>query len=184
MTVQEYQAQFEEILKGENNQPPYDCEEYLNYVKLNRSRIRKWAAKGQYNQELEELVKSINIPQTWILITEPWCGDAAQSQSFILKLAESNPNIALEIRNRDSEGSEIDRYLTNGAKSIPKLIARNEAGEDLFVWGPRPKEAQEMVIRHKQDKSMTSEEKQLELHHWYNKDEGKSLQKELLIILK
>ena len=39
---------------------------------------------------------------------------------------------------RDNDNSEIESYLTNGSKSIPKLIIRDNDGKDLFVWGPRP----------------------------------------------
>ena len=118
----------------------------------------------------------------WILITEPWCGDAAHGHAFIDKLAQLNENISLRIQNRDSSSSEINKYLTNGARSIPKLIVRDESGNDLFAWGPRPKEPQEMVMNHKLNNSLSAEEKSKELQRWYNKDKGVSMQNELLML--
>jgi hypothetical protein len=118
------------------------------------------------------------------LITEPWCGDAAHAQAFIAKLADVNPLISLLVQNRDAPASEIDNYLTNGGRSIPKLIVRDAKGNDLFTWGPRPKEAQNIHLRQMNDENMSKEEKKIELQNWYNKDKGESTQEELLELLK
>jgi hypothetical protein len=32
----------------------------------------------------------------------------------------------------------MDQYLTNGGRSIPKLVAFDDDGQALFTWGPRP----------------------------------------------
>ncbi|MEM9997992.1 MAG: thioredoxin family protein, partial [Bacteroidota bacterium] len=39
----------------------------------------------------------------------------------------------------------IERYHTNGSHSIPKLVAFDGDGTELFTWGPRPAEAQAQV---------------------------------------
>ena len=44
--LSDYQQQFEAILSGEMRDYPYDSEEYLQYVKLNQSRIRRWRIGG------------------------------------------------------------------------------------------------------------------------------------------
>lgn len=180
MNIAEYEKQFENILEGENNAYPYDSEAYINYVKMNKARIKRWNKKAKILPALEETIKSIDEPVSWVLITEPWCGDAAHSHAFIGKLAELNPNINLTIQNRDADNSEIDNYLTNGGKSIPKLIMRDAEGNDIFDWGPRPKEAQDIVTRHKTDNTVSTEDKKKELQLWYNKDKGVSIQEELI----
>ncbi len=184
LSLKEYEDQFKAIIDGENRHSPYDSEDYVDYVKLNSSRIRRWTIRGEILPELESRIKKISESQIWILITEPWCGDAAQSQPFIVKLAELNPNIELVIQNRDSPESEIEKYLTDGSRSIPRLIIRDAKGKDLFDWGPRPREAQEMVMRHKLQPEVSSEKKQLDLHTWYVRDAGQSLQLELLRLIK
>jgi hypothetical protein len=145
---------------------------------LNNSRSKRWIKKGELTDEIKLKLDSIQAKQKWIIITEPWCGDAAHLAPFIKKMAEYSPHIELEIQKRDGEGSEIDRYLTNGGKSIPKLIVRDENGKDLYNWGPRPTEPQAIVMNQKSS-NQTAEEKKSELQVWYNKDKGISIQKEL-----
>lgn len=180
MNIETYEKQFDAILSGENNSHPYDNEAYVNYVKMNQTRIRRWEKKGNLLPDLEAKIKEVSEPVTWVLITEPWCGDAAHSHAFIKKLAALNSHITLEIQNRDAEGSEIDNYLTNGGKSIPKLIARDAQGKDIFNWGPRPSEAQAMVMEHINNPTTDKETNTRDLQKWYNKDKGVMLQKELL----
>lgn len=179
MNFKVYNQQFDAILNGEITKAPYDNNAFVNYVKLNQGRIHRWYKKGELLPELVEAINSISSPQTWVYITEPWCGDAAHAQAFIQMASDLNPMIKVEVQNRDN-GSEIDAYLTNGGKSVPKLIVRNNEGKDLFEWGPRPKEAQELFYRIKDDASMTMDDKKIALQQWYNKDKGQSMQQELL----
>ncbi len=180
MNVETYEQQFDAILSGENKNYPYDSEDYVNYVKMNQARIKRWEKKGNLLPDLEAKIQEISEPVTWVLITEPWCGDAAHSHAFIKKLAALNSNITLVIQNRDSEGSEIDNYLTNGGKSIPKLIARDAQGKDIFSWGPRPTEAQTMVLSHLKNPTTDNETNTRNLQKWYNKDKGLTMQHELM----
>lgn len=182
MNWNEYTSQFSEILEGKNTTAPYDNPAYLEYVKLNNSRMNRWLKKGELSDETKQALDKIKSKQKWILITEPWCGDAAHLAPFIEKIAAYSPHIDLEIQLRDSKESEINNYLTNGGKAIPKLIARDANNNDLFVWGARPKEATELVQRQKMSEG-SAEEKKAELQVWYNKDKGISIQKELSSLL-
>jgi len=180
----DYEHQFRAILDGTYRNPPYDSETYVNYVKLNQSRIARWNKKIEMDTELLNEVQKINEAQKWLLITEPWCADAAHSHTVMVNLVKSNPNIELEVMNRDTPDSEIENYLTDGARSIPILVVRDTNGTDLFSWGPRPREAQLMVMQHKTDKTRSSEQKQKELQAWYNNDRSRSIQVELLELFK
>ncbi|MEJ6491699.1 MAG: thioredoxin family protein [Flavobacteriales bacterium] len=182
MTYDKYNSLFDEILSSDQPLAPYDQANYFNYAELNKKRQERWDKKGTISDALKTAISEIDSPQKWVLITEPWCGDAAHSVPFIAKIAETNSNIELEIQLRDSD-SEIDNYLTNGGKSIPILVVRNESTEDLFVWGPRPTEAQNIHLANLDtDKSM--EDKKVELQKWYNQDKGQELQNEILALLK
>ncbi len=44
----------------------------------------------------------------------------------------------LRIIFRDDNPELMNRYLTNGSKSIPKLIAFDKANSELFTWGRDP----------------------------------------------
>jgi hypothetical protein len=175
----EYKSQFDKVLNRELTHEPYNNEQFVEYVKLNKSRTKRWERSGKLLSEINNLIQSIQEEQEWIVITEPWCGDAAHIVPFIAKMAELNTNISLKIQNRDSEKSEIDNYLTNGGRSIPKLIVRDSSKNDLFVWGPRPKEAQDLYLKQKDDSSKNATEKKAELQSWYNKNKGEMLQREI-----
>jgi hypothetical protein len=97
-------------------------------------------------------------------------------------ISELNDNIQLEIQLRDAD-SEIEKYLTNGGKSIPILVIRDENGKDLAVWGPRPADCQVIFNQLKADGAEFGEIK-IALQNWYNQDAGVSLQKELDNLIK
>jgi hypothetical protein len=118
-----------------------------------------------------------------MVISEAWCGDSAQNLPYIAKIAECNPLINLRIILRDSNLDIMDLYLADGkSRSIPKLVAFDEDGNELFQWGARPKEAQELVTRLKNE-GMEKEKFLEQLHLWYGRDRGRTLENELKIIL-
>ena len=179
MNFKEYLAYFEAVLANTEQYPAYTDPEYYNYTKLNWSRNNRWMKRFEVSAELKEKINAIAQPQTWILITEPWCGDAAHSVPQIAKIAELNPQITLDIQLRDTEPFLIDQYLTNGGKSIPKLIVRDAAGKDIFVWGPRPDALQDLFFKLKEEGKEFEEIKEF-IQKWYNDDKGDELQKEFL----
>lgn len=182
MTYTEYTAIFNEILTAETPNAPYDNPDYLNYTKLNESRQRRWDKRGELSEETIEAIKSIDKPQFWIIITEPWCGDASHNVPFLVKMAELNPLITYDIQLRDAEPFLIDNYLTNGGKAIPKMVARNNQGEDLYVWGPRPEQAQKLFLELKASNA-DFEQQKIALQEWYNENKGVDIQKELKSLL-
>lgn len=179
MNWSEYLILFEDILNGVINDPPYDQSDYKQYVKLNYSRVKRWNKSFEPGTEIRELSPVADSQEHWILITEPWCADAANIAPMIHKIAEVLPFVTLDIQLRDSPPFLIEKYLTNGSKSIPKLIARDEAGEDLFVWGPRPQPCQNRVIEMKGTGTAPTDIK-TSVQLWYNDDRGLSLQQELI----
>jgi len=181
MNEQEYSNGFDEILQMDIKQVPYNDTSYLEYTKLNKSRFNRWIKTGMLLQQNILQLKNINKQQNWVLITEHWCGDAAHIVPFIIKLAAINPLINLEIQLRDSN-SEIENYLTNGGKSIPILIIRDENKKDIVVWGPRPKECQFLYLEMKKDNIELNEQK-IQLQNWYNHDNGVSIQNEICALL-
>lgn len=182
MDFQIYLNRFEQILKDQAPQAPYDNPAYLDYTKLNWSRMNRWLKKGELNEQLVAVVKGIARPQQWVVITEPWCGDAAHSVPFIQLAAQLNSLISVEYELRDSEPFRINDYLTNGSKSIPKLIVRDDQGTDLATWGPRPVECQKLFDRLKAENA-DFEQQKVATQQWYNADKGQSVQAELETIL-
>ncbi|MCX6167755.1 MAG: thioredoxin family protein [Ignavibacteriales bacterium] len=153
--------------------------EDLHMVKLNYQRVSRILRTYKMNEELLGLIKEISTPQIWMVISESWCGDSAQNLPYIAKIAESNPLINLRIILRDSNLDIMDLYLSdNMSRSIPKLVVFDEDGNELFQWGARPKEAQKLVTRLKNE-GMEKEKFLEELHLWYGRDRGRTLESEL-----
>lgn len=184
MNYQEYSTFFKNLLITPvvEHQPPYDNPDYLDYTRLNWSRMNRWFKTGKLSDEIVEVVKKIDQPQHWIIITEPWCGDAAHNIPFIEMIARENPQISVSYEFRDSAPFRIEHYLTNGTKSIPKLIIRDQRGKDLGTWGPRPENCQKMYAELlKENASFEIIKNALQI--WYNKNKGKEVQKELENVL-
>lgn len=177
MTFETYHSIFREIIDNPHPPAPYDHPDYLNYTKLNWLRMNRWLKKAVLDERLISAVKQLGTQQ-WIVITEPWCGDAAHSVPFIHLLAGHNDRITVEYELRDAPPHRINNYLTNGGKSIPKLIIKDEDGHDMAVWGPRPAVCQEMYLKLVAT-GLNTEAVKTELQKWYNQDKGKALQQEL-----
>lgn len=179
MDYQQYHKLVEDILENKDPQPPYNDEAYMNYTKLNQARMKRWDKQLEGNAQLIGKLKALNKPQHWIIITEPWCGDAAHIVPFLVYLAGQSDHITYDLQLRDSEPFLIDAYLTGGSKSIPKLIVRDEEQNDIFTWGPRPQEAQSLMAKLKAENA-DFETIKTALQNWYNSDKGASLYGELL----
>ncbi|MEI6945715.1 thioredoxin family protein [Paraflavisolibacter sp. H34] len=178
MDYKQFLQLFEDIFNSPAPSAPYDKPDYLQYTRLNHSRMKRWTKTLEPDPALLQALQRAGEKQHWIILVEPWCGDVAHTLPFLVKLAEQSPFVTYELQLRDSEPYLINSYLTNGGKSIPKLIARAEDGSDLFTWGPRPEAAQALMDRLKQE-GADFETIKTELQNWYNADKGRSLQNEL-----
>lgn len=174
-----YLAKFEEILNNTTPEEPYTDPDFLAYAKLNFSRSKRWLKTGKLNAETISAIKSIKEEQTWIVITEPWCGDAAHSVPFIEMMAQENPLITTTYELRDAEPHRIEAYLTNGSKSIPKLIIQDKNGAELSLWGPRPEGCQLFFQESVTDKTDLNKVKET-IQIWYNQDKGQAIQQEIM----
>lgn len=182
MDFQSYLNYFKEIVVNPNPPAPYDNPLYIDYTKLNWSRMNRWLKTVVIEEALQAVVKRINQPQSWIIITEPWCGDAAHLVPFMEMIARLNPLISVDYELRDAPPFRIEQYLTNGSRSIPVLIVRDQNGNDWFHWGPRPVEAQ-ALYKALTERNADFEETKITLQNWYNKDKGQSIQSELKLLL-
>lgn len=184
MTFQEYFSDFETIVNTplDEQNAPYDNPDYIDYTKLNWSRMNRWLKKGKLSEGLKSIIHQINRSQQWIVITEPWCGDAAHSVPFIELASRENPLISITYELRDNEPFRINEYLTNGSKSIPKLIIRDTDGKALGTWGPRPKGCQD-VYEKLTAENADFERTKTEIQHWYNSNKGEDVQDELFALV-
>ncbi len=152
------------------------------FTKLNQRRTSRILKTYKPTDEIKSVISEIKEPQTWLMITEDWCGDSAQNIPYLLKMTEGNSNIEFKIVYRDANLDIIDKYLTNGGRAIPKIIGFDSQGNELFQWGPRPDVAKQLVKDWKES-GLTPPEFNEKLHLWYGKDRGKTLEKEFVEIL-
>jgi len=182
MNWNDFLSRFDDVLEGRTTTAPYDNPAYVEYVKLNAARQKRWMKTLSLTDETKEVLRTIEEPQQWILITEDWCGDSAHNSPFIVAMAEENPLIHLDVVLRDTPPFLIDQYLTNGGRSIPKLIVREVNGKDLFSWGPRPAGCQQLMMDMKAQAVPPTDSK-IELQKWYNEDKGVSVQQEISLLV-
>jgi 5'-3' exonuclease len=86
---------------------------------------------------------------------------------------EVSDKIEMKIVFRDENKELINLFLTNGAKSIPKVIILDK--NTLYVegnWGPRPKGAIELIQNYKEKFDAIDENVKTELQLWYLHDKG------------
>ena len=183
MTYDVYLDLLKDLLSEGKTTGPNQDAGLFEYAKLNIQRMERIYKTLVITDELANIVKAINDKQTWICITEGWCGDAAQSLPLFARLAELNSNITLKMVLRDENLELIDRYLTNGGRAIPIVIALQD-GKELWKWGPRPASLQVIVDEFKQNPTVTFEELKTQLHTWYAKNKTVDQQNELLKLIK
>ena len=154
-------------------------EDLIYYTELNAKRMKRIEKTTVLSEELIGSLTRIKESFTWILISEAWCGDAAQIVPVIGKIAAQNSQIDLKIILRDEHLSIMDQYLTNGGRSIPKLICLDQDFQEVFTWGPRPKSIQQVVTDTKAE-GITDHAILVErLQNAYNLDHTTSIQQEI-----
>ena len=116
-----------------------------------------------------------------MVLSEGWCGDAAQLLPIFNKMAISTDKIELRILFRDENESLMNFFLTNGGKAIPKVLILEKDNLELKgTWGPRPEGASKLIKSYKQQYGVVDETAKTELQLWYLHDKGISTQNELL----
>lgn len=153
-------------------------EAMVEYTRMNAQRMRRVEKTTVLDNELVDLMLSVQNKMIWVILTEAWCGDAAQSVPALVKIADASPLIDVKLLLRDENPEVMDAYLTHGGRSIPKLIVLDaDTLEEIGTWGPRPEPAQQLFMEMKaQDTPYQQFVEQL--HGWYGKDRSKTLLQE------
>lgn len=139
----EYRAHWREQTDRPAEGADPDERKMLHYLNYNWERQAHVHDAYTPSDELRAAVEAIDAPQLWMVLTEPWCGDSAFLLPVIAEAAGLRDDVTLRILLRDDNLDVMDQYLTDGSRSIPKLVAFSEDGEERFTWGPRPESARE-----------------------------------------
>jgi len=159
-------------------------EAMIAYAKINEQRMKRLDKTVELLPELKNYLNELKRKLTFVVLTEGWCGDAAQNIPVFSLIEEASDKFELKIILRDENLSIMDQYLTKGGRAIPKLICLDtETKKELFNWGPRPVPCQQLVEQMVSE-GVSKEERGEKIHLWYAKDKTQHLQRELLHLLK
>lgn len=181
----EYRNLSEKLLTEGKTTGETQTKELVDYTKLNITRMNRISKTTTVTGELKKELSRINNKWIWLVLAEAWCGDVANILPVIAKIADESDKIDLKIILRDENPDIMNAYLTNGGKSIPKLICLvAETLREIGNWGPRPAELQNFVVEYKKMEGFDIEELKKEIQLWYAEDKTMSIQNEILGELK
>ncbi len=154
------------------------------YLPINLKRMQRIQKTAVVQADLLEAVAAMQQNVQWLVLTEFWCGDAAQILPLLQKVAEaSEGKINLQLVFRDENPELMAQHLTNGGGAIPKLIQLDAALNITGTWGSRPQPAQELVLELKSNPATASSYAE-QLHRWYAQDKTLTLQLEILQLIR
>lgn len=160
-------------------------EALTHYSTLNETRMNRLDKTLSIPEEQAEKLKNLQSNYHFVVITEGWCGDAAQIVPVLNKMALATDKIDLKLVLRDENPELMDAYLTNGARSIPKLIVVDtETQQPVASWGPRPHDGAAIIIENKAQFGVVTDQAKTDLQKWYTQDKGLSTINEVLALLK
>jgi hypothetical protein len=158
-------------------------ESYIAYTELNQSRMNRLDRKTRFLPEMSTLLERLKQDYIMLVITEGWCGDAAQLVPMFHHMAVASPRLSLRLVLRDEHPELMDQFLTNGGRSIPKLILLDAKTHAVLAdWGPRPFIPQKMVMEYTQQAAPKPDFAtfQQEIHAWYARNKTVDAQLEMI----
>jgi len=175
-----YRQLVDKLLAEGHTTGPDHSEAMLHYSKMNVQRMSRVDKTASLNNELSSAIEHLKEKYKLLVITEGWCGDAAQIIPIFNKMALAAPGkFELKFVLRDKNLPLIDAHLTNGGRAIPVLLILDETAEKVLAsWAPRPQVLQALLKDWKKESTdmLLIAEK---LHGWYAKDKTQTTQAEL-----
>jgi thiol-disulfide isomerase/thioredoxin len=180
----EYRNQVKTLLKEGKSSGNEQSEALTHYSELNEARMNRLEKTVKISTEIIQKLNQLNGDYVWLVISEGWCGDAAQIIPVIYKMAELSEKIDLKIVFRDENEDLMNLFLSNGTKSIPKLLILDKSTLDVLGhFGPRPMGAKQLILDYKAKHGIVDETAKTNLQLWYLHDKGLSIQKEILDLI-
>jgi hypothetical protein len=183
LDYQSYKDLIERLLKEGRSTGPNQSQELLQYSELNVHRMNRVEKTTVLIEDLSAKIDLIERPQIWLILAEGWCGDAAQTIPIFHLIEKQFPKIKIKLLLRDENVEVMDHFLTDGSRSIPKVLMLDASSLNLLAqWGPRPSEAIALINNLKAAKVDMMEIKE-KLHAWYAKNKGVAVQSEIIDII-
>lgn len=179
-SYKEYREHVTQLLESGLATGATQSEALTHYSTLNEVRMNRLDKTIVIPDEIKSKLQALDKDYTLLVLSEGWCGDAAQIVPVINKMNEVTGKLDLRIVLRDDNPELMDLYLTNGGRSIPKLIlVDKETLEPKGSWGPRPKDAAQLIADFKAKDGTITDEAKTELQKWYLHDKGHSTMQEI-----
>ena len=183
-SYQDYRKMVTDLLQEGKSSGAIQSEALVNYSRLNETRMHRLDKTIVIDQTIVSKFKAIQSKYIWLVIAEGWCGDAAQILPIFNKMSEVSDHIDFKIVFRDDNEALMNLFLTNGSKSIPKLIILDKNTLNVIAdWGPRPKGAIDLVQNYKDKFGEIDDTIKTELQMWYLHDKGMGTQNEIIQML-
>ena len=183
-SYEEYKELVLELMRDGKSTGPIQSKALYEYTKINNQRMKRLDKQTKLSEEAVRLADKIDKDFTWLVLTESWCGDAAQTLPVINKFSEASKKIDLKVVLRDENDELMNHFLTDGNKSIPKLLViENDSKKVVSTWGPRTEKATKMIQDYKKTHGKVDDKIKKDLQVWYNKDKGKHIEKEMISLL-
>ncbi|WP_108807979.1 thioredoxin family protein [Aquimarina spinulae] len=171
------------LVAEENTTGAEQTQQRIDFTKLNASRMRRLDKTLVIPEQSKQVFRDMKEKQIWFILIESWCADGAQTIPVLNKIAEASPAIDLKILLRDDNPEFMDLFLTNGTRSIPKLVIVDNNGNVLNTWGPRSQVATNMVLAYKKENGKIDDTFKKSLQVWYNKNKGEAIINDLVNIV-
>lgn len=184
-SYENYRTQLKSLLAEGKSSGNEQSADLLHYSELNETRMNRLDKTIKITPENTDFLVNLETEYIWLVLSEGWCGDAAQLLPIMNKMAQLSDKIDLKVAFRDQNPELMNLFLTNGGKAIPKLIILNKATLKVVAdWGPRPADAIKLIVDYKAKFGVVDETIKTELQMWYLHDKGVSTQNEIRALLK
>ncbi len=114
-----------------------------------------------------------------LALGEDWCVDTSSTLPVLARWCETVPGLSLRILERDRYPEVMDRYLSDGTRSIPVVIVLDGEFRELGHWGPFPVPLAEWVREHKPPR-LPKEEFVKGKRTWDARDRGETVLREVM----
>jgi hypothetical protein len=181
----EYYATVRKYVESDDRPELYNNEKMLRYTTENLKRMDHVLQTIHIESKLYNLLTAIRTDLIWVVLAEPWCGDVSQVIPVLYTIASCSEHISFRVLQSDSHPDVLSAYLTDGSRSIPKLIClRADTLEEPGAWGPRPAGLQKIVMENKNDATLSFGAKVRMVHDWYEADKTLSIQDEFIDLVR
>lgn len=174
-----YRTHVETLVNEGKTSGPVQSEALAEHTKMGFQRMKKWEKIAKISDQTVDSLKNLKGNYSWLVIGEAWCGDVGQNIVALNKMAKS-ANIDLKLVYRDENLDLMDKFLTNGGRSIPKMLVVNNQTKDVVgEWGPRPAHIQNWFMDEKQKEDFDKNKTMEQVHLWYAKNKHEEIQREI-----